>query len=76
MIPPTASLVKYDNPVLVSRNTEKKSPRVSLTRYCVLIAYTYVLFLRLFFYNNQYFRNNDSVIPVLIDLLKAFDTVM
>ena len=31
MIPPTASLVKYDNPVLVSRNTEKKSPRVSLT---------------------------------------------
>lgn len=27
MIPPTASLVKYDNPVLVSRNTEKKSPR-------------------------------------------------
>ena len=29
MIPPTASLVKYDNPVLVSRNTDKKSPRVS-----------------------------------------------
>lgn len=27
MIPPSASLVKYDNPVLVSRNTEKKSPR-------------------------------------------------
>ncbi|XP_057309474.1 33 kDa inner dynein arm light chain, axonemal-like [Hydractinia symbiolongicarpus] len=27
MIPPTSSLVKYDNPVLVSRNTEKKSPR-------------------------------------------------
>ena len=77
MIPPTASLVKYDNPVLVSRNTEKKSPRVSLTRYCViLIAYPYILFLRLFFYNNQYFRNNESVIPVLIDILKAFDTVM
>ena len=29
MIPPNASLVKYDNPVLVSRNTDKKSPRVS-----------------------------------------------
>jgi len=27
MIPPNASLVKYDNPVLVSRNTEKKTPR-------------------------------------------------
>ncbi|XP_064652262.1 33 kDa inner dynein arm light chain, axonemal [Lineus longissimus] len=27
MIPPTASLVKYDNPVLVSRNTDKKTPR-------------------------------------------------
>jgi len=27
MIPPSASLVKYDNPVLVSRNTDKKSPR-------------------------------------------------
>ena len=30
MIPPNASLVKYDNPALVSRNTDKKSPRVSL----------------------------------------------
>ena len=29
MIPPNTSLVKYDNPVLVSRNTDKKSPRVS-----------------------------------------------
>jgi hypothetical protein len=29
MIPPNASLVKYDNPALVSRNTDKKSPRVS-----------------------------------------------
>ncbi|XP_071486648.1 33 kDa inner dynein arm light chain, axonemal [Diadema setosum] len=27
MIPPNASLLKYDNPVLVSRNTEKKTPR-------------------------------------------------
>jgi len=27
MIPPNVSLVKYDNPVLVSRNTDKKSPR-------------------------------------------------
>lgn len=27
MIPPNASLVKYDNPVLVSRNTDKKTPR-------------------------------------------------
>ena len=25
MIPPTASLVKYDNPVLVSKNTDKRS---------------------------------------------------
>ena len=30
MIPPNASLVKYDNPVLVSRNTDKKTPRVCL----------------------------------------------
>jgi dynein light intermediate chain len=30
MIPPNASLVKYDNPVLVSRNTDKKTPRVIL----------------------------------------------
>ncbi|XP_015770097.1 PREDICTED: 33 kDa inner dynein arm light chain, axonemal-like [Acropora digitifera] len=27
MIPPNSSLVKYDNPVLVSRNTDKKSPK-------------------------------------------------
>uniref|UniRef100_S4RME0 Axonemal dynein light intermediate polypeptide 1 n=1 Tax=Petromyzon marinus TaxID=7757 RepID=S4RME0_PETMA len=27
MIPPADSLVKYDNPLLVSRNTEKKTPR-------------------------------------------------
>ncbi|KAL5013135.1 hypothetical protein ScPMuIL_007405 [Solemya velum] len=27
MIPPNASLVKYDSPVLVSRNTDKKTPR-------------------------------------------------
>ncbi|KAG9334225.1 hypothetical protein AGOR_G00120070 [Albula goreensis] len=27
MIPPTDSLLKYDNPVLVTRNTEKKSPK-------------------------------------------------
>ncbi|KAF6024802.1 DNALI1 [Bugula neritina] len=27
MIPPNSSLVKYDNPVLVSRNTEKKTPK-------------------------------------------------
>lgn len=25
MIPPTSSLVKYDNPVLVSKNTDKRS---------------------------------------------------
>ena len=30
MIPPNVSLVKYDNPVLVSRNTDKKTPRVSV----------------------------------------------
>merc|ERR1719230_615992 len=27
MIPPNSSLLKYDNPVLVSRNTEKKTPK-------------------------------------------------
>ena len=26
MIPPNSSLVRYDNPVLLSRNTDKKSP--------------------------------------------------
>ena len=35
MIPPNSSLVKYDNPVLVSRNTEKKTPKVScISNYC------------------------------------------
>lgn len=29
MIPPADSLLKYDTPVLVSRNTEKRSPKVS-----------------------------------------------
>lgn len=29
MIPPTASLVKYENPVLVSKNTDKKGVKVS-----------------------------------------------
>lgn len=28
MIPPADSLLKYDTPVLVSRNTEKRSPKV------------------------------------------------
>lgn len=28
MIPPNVSLVKYDNPVLVSRNMDKKTPKV------------------------------------------------
>lgn len=31
MIPPAESLLKYDNPELVSKNTEKKSPKVTLT---------------------------------------------
>lgn len=31
MIPPTASLVKYENPVLVSKNTDKKGTKVGLT---------------------------------------------
>lgn len=30
MIPPTDSLLKYDTPVLVSRNTEKRSPKVRM----------------------------------------------
>jgi len=30
MNPPNASLVKYDNAVLVSKNTDKKTPRVSM----------------------------------------------
>jgi len=28
MIPPNASLVKYDNPVLVSKNADKKTQKV------------------------------------------------
>jgi hypothetical protein len=28
IIPPTASLVRYDNPVLVTRNTDKRGPKV------------------------------------------------
>lgn len=38
MIPPADSLLKYDNPVLVSKNTEKKSPKVgysSLFIFCL-----------------------------------------
>lgn len=27
-IPPTSSLVRYDNPVLVTRNTDKRTPKV------------------------------------------------
>ena len=42
MIPPTASLVKYDNPVLVSRNTEKKSPRVRLAYYRYWVAMLFI----------------------------------
>ena len=41
MIPPNASLVKYDNPELVSRNTDKKTPRVSLQK---KLAFTYILY--------------------------------
>lgn len=33
MNPPNASLVKYDNAVLVSKNTDKKTPRVSILKY-------------------------------------------
>lgn len=32
MIPPNASLVKYDNPVLVSKNVEKKAPKAKPLR--------------------------------------------
>ena len=28
MIPPTSSLVKYENPVLVTRNTDKRNAKV------------------------------------------------
>jgi hypothetical protein len=28
MVPPTSSLVKYDNPSLVTRNTDKRTPKV------------------------------------------------
>lgn len=31
MIPPADSLLKYDTPVLVSRNTEKRSPKVRIS---------------------------------------------
>lgn len=30
MIPPAESLLKYDNPVLVSKSTDRKSPKVGL----------------------------------------------
>lgn len=33
MITPPDSLLKYDNPVLVSKNTERKSPKVSADLY-------------------------------------------
>jgi len=29
IIPPTVSLVRYDNAVLVTRNTDKRTPKVS-----------------------------------------------
>lgn len=29
MIPPADSLLKYDNPALISKNTDRKSPKVS-----------------------------------------------
>ena len=52
MIPPNASLVKYDNPVLVSRNTDKKTPRVSLKLLssCMEIVYNFTFYLISVFY--------------------------
>ncbi|EHB17131.1 Axonemal dynein light intermediate polypeptide 1 [Heterocephalus glaber] len=37
MIPPTDSLLKYDRPVLVSRNTEKRSPKLPLNASMLLL---------------------------------------
>jgi len=33
MIPPNTSLVRFDNPVLVTKNTEKKTPKVNFVGY-------------------------------------------
>ena len=30
MIPPSASLLKYDNPLLVSKNADAKTPKVGI----------------------------------------------
>ena len=38
MIPPSASLVKYDNPVLVSKSTERKTKVNILHKYCTCIC--------------------------------------
>ena len=65
MIPPNASLVKYDNPVLVSRNTDKKTPRVSLKLLssCMEIVYNFTFYLisvfLLFYFN--YFKEKEKL---------------
>ena len=42
MIPPNTSLLKYDNPVLVSRNTEKRTPKVCLINCSFVTVIVYV----------------------------------
>ena len=32
MIPPNTTLLKYDNPLLVTKNTDKKTPAVRIQR--------------------------------------------
>ena len=32
IIPPTSSLVRYDNPALVTRNTDKRTPKVNILK--------------------------------------------
>lgn len=41
MIPPTASLVKYENPILVSKNTDKKGAKVGPLRTTDYTMYSY-----------------------------------
>ena len=56
MIPPTSSLVKYDNPILVSRNTEKKSPRVC-EKIQLLIVKAFI--------THQWKEKDQLILPIL-----------
>lgn len=70
MIPPNASLVKYDNPVLVSRNTDKKTPRVSDDE---IDAHVWISKTVVFVYKNpkyhEEFGNHD--VYLIVDKLRT-----